>query len=483
VYVTVDNHRLNDYAPYMWVSNDFGATFHSMVSNIKGQNVRTLTEDQKNPDVLYIGTETGIFLSLDRGKSWRRLKANLPTVRVDEITLHPRDNAMLVATHGRALWILDHLEPIQEYTVAQASDAKLFSIPTALEWKSKEDRNAEFWGHQYFVGENPTFESVIQFSLKKPATDLKLRITDGAGKEIRTLAIPASKNVAGIQTVCWDMRVEPIPADSAAAAAGRGGAGGGGGGGGGRGGRGGPVPGVPAPEITAGYLPVDPCAGGGAGGGRGGGGGGFGGAGGTAGPQVVPGTYNVSLLAGGKAVDTRPLHIIMDPQVHLTVAERDRYNAVIMDLHELQGRGTKTASKLSAIFTQMAGVAAKVKDNTAMPASVKTEFDAFAKDFDSLRVKFGVAATPAGGRGAAGGGGGGGGRGGGDPHNVLARTGTVKSQIMGIWEVPSPAMVKQYTAAKADLPKAMAAADAFVARAAVMSATLKKYDITLTVVR
>ena len=79
--------------------------------------------------MLYIGTETGIFLSLDRGKSWQRLKANFPNVRVDEITIHPRDNAMLIATHGRAIWILDHLEPIQEYSAAQtaAGDAKLFT--------------------------------------------------------------------------------------------------------------------------------------------------------------------------------------------------------------------------------------------------------------------------------------------------------------------------------------------------------------------
>ena len=121
VYVTVDNHRQNDYEPYIWVSNDFGATFTSLNANLHGEVASTLTEDQKNPDVLYIGTETGIFLTIDRGKSWRRLKANLPTVRVDEITLHPRDNAMLVATHGRALWMLDHLEPIQEYAAAQAS--------------------------------------------------------------------------------------------------------------------------------------------------------------------------------------------------------------------------------------------------------------------------------------------------------------------------------------------------------------------------
>ena len=90
VYVTVDNHFDNDYEPYIWVSEDYGATFRSINSGLAGQNVRTLTEDHRNPDVLYIGTETGIFLSLDRGQSWRRLRANLPTVRVDEITLHPR---------------------------------------------------------------------------------------------------------------------------------------------------------------------------------------------------------------------------------------------------------------------------------------------------------------------------------------------------------------------------------------------------------
>src|ERR1019366_10388409 len=111
------------------VSNDFGTSFQSLTANLHGEAVKTLTEDQRNQDVLYVGTETGIFLSLDRGKSWSRLKANLPTVRVYEITLHPRDNAMLVATHGRAIWILDHLEPIQEYTAAKAAaEAKLYTI-------------------------------------------------------------------------------------------------------------------------------------------------------------------------------------------------------------------------------------------------------------------------------------------------------------------------------------------------------------------
>jgi hypothetical protein len=118
VYVTVDAHRLNDFKTYMWVSNDFGATFRSMNANLSAEVVKTLTEDTKNPDVLYIGAETGLFATLDRGKSWRRIKGNLPTVRIDEITIHPRDNAMIIGTHGRSIWILDHLEPIQEYAAA-----------------------------------------------------------------------------------------------------------------------------------------------------------------------------------------------------------------------------------------------------------------------------------------------------------------------------------------------------------------------------
>ncbi len=225
VYITVDNHRLNDYAPHIWVSTDFGKTFRSLVNNLGPEVARTLTEDLKNRDVLYLGTETGIFLSLDRGTSWKRLKANFPTVRVDEITLHPRDNAMLVATHGRALWILDHLEPIQEYTAAKAAaDAKLYSVPTALQLKRKNERNAEFWGHQYFVGENPPADAMIQFQVNKPVTGLGMRIS-AAGKVVRTLTMPPNRNAAGIQTVCWDMRVEPIAADSGGAGLGAGGGG------------------------------------------------------------------------------------------------------------------------------------------------------------------------------------------------------------------------------------------------------------------
>jgi photosystem II stability/assembly factor-like uncharacterized protein len=474
VYVAVDNHRLNDFAPHLWVSNDFGATFHSIVNNLGTENIRTITEDQKNRDVLFLGTETGIFLSLDRGQNWQRFKANLPNVRVDEITLHPRDNAMLVATHGRALWILDHLEPIQEYNAAQSADAKLFTIPAALEWKTKDDRNEEFWGHQYFVGENPPNDAVVQYYLKRPAADLKLRVTDAMGKTVREIVVPSAKNVAGIQTLCWDMHAEPITVAAADTMAGRGGRGAG---------RAGPaVPGVPG-ALPTGFGAVNPCATGDSttAGRGGGGGGGFGGGGGLGGPApyVMPGTYNVSLVSAGKVLDTKPIKVIGDPDVHFAAGELVRYNATVTDLHELQRRATVAASALNALYPQMTAAARKVGENTAIPANVKAQFAALTRDFETTRKKFGVPipVAPAGGRG------GGGGRGGApvDPENLLARTAALKNQIAGIWEAPSGAMMRQYSQVRVELPKAVSEANAVLARAGSMSATLRKYDVTLTV--
>ncbi|MBI4520810.1 MAG: glycosyl hydrolase, partial [Gemmatimonadetes bacterium] len=227
VYVTVDNHLNNDYDTYIWVSEDAGRTFRALRGNLRGENARTLTEDTRNADVLYVGTETGLFLSLDRGASWRRLQANLPSVRVDEITIHPRDNALLVATHGRALWILDHLEPIQEYAAAQRATtaATLFTVPTVLQRKSLDDRMEQWWGHQFFLGENPPLDAVIQFHVSRPVNDLRFVISDGAGRRMRELRAPASRRQPGIRTLCWDMRVEPIQAAPASGqgAGGRGG--------------------------------------------------------------------------------------------------------------------------------------------------------------------------------------------------------------------------------------------------------------------
>ncbi|MSO49173.1 MAG: hypothetical protein EXQ49_04625 [Acidobacteria bacterium] len=471
VYVTADAHRLNDFKTYMWVSNDFGATFRSVNANLSTEVVKTLTEDTKNADVLYIGTETGLFASLDRGKSWRRIKGNLPTVRIDEITIHPRDNAMILATHGRSIWILDHLEPIQEYAAAQASasDATLFSIGPALQWRSKDHQNDEFWGHHFFAGENPPTDAVIQFHLKKPVGALSLKITDALGKDVRTIAIPAARNVAGIQSVCWDMRVDSAPTVVTPPGGGSPGGGRQGGGpGGGRAGGGGAVPGVPAPQPASGVDPTNPC---------GGGGGGFGGGGANQGPLVLPGTFNVALLVDGKSVGTKPMRVVLDPANQLSDVQRKRYYDMVMDLHQMQTRGVEAARAVMPLHTQMTDLAGKISGMANVPDAVKTQFAAVQKEWDTVRAKFGV--PPA--IGAAGGGRGGGGGAPANSPDIVGKAGNVKSQILAFYDMPSMSLMNQYADVRLSLPKAVVELNAFLSRATALSQALAKNGVTLTV--
>ena len=470
VYITVDNHRENDYKGYIWASTDGGRTFRSITGALTDEVIRTLTEDLKNPDVLYAGTESGIFLTLDRGRTWRRLKANLPMVRVDEMTIHHRDNAMIVGTHGRAIWILDDLAPIQEYTATQsaAGEAKLFSIPAALQRKTKSDLNEGFWGHEFFVGENKPTDAVISYNVKSPLSNALLRITDSAGRQVRELAIPAARATAGIQMVCWDMRTDPI---TLGAPQGAGAPGGRGGGGGGRGGAG--SPGAPTfpPQAPPGYLAENPCGGGGAFGGRGGGGAT------NVGPHVIPGRYNVALVSGGKVLDTKPMTIIMDPAVRFTVAERKRYNDIVSDLHTMQGRGATIAAALNTMMPQMSAIETSLSSRNDVPAAVKTQFAALKKQFEGLTPRFGVVPAP-----APGAGGGGGGRGGfAADTSLLGRAGALKGSIMGIWEMPSESLQRQYADIRVSLPRLIAEGNAFLTQARAASTELAKHGLTLTV--
>ena len=199
----------------------------------------------------------------------------------------------------------------------------------------------------------------------------------------------------------------------------------------------------------------------------------------------MPGTYTVALVVDGKTVDSKPLKIVADPEVQFNDVQRKRYNDIVMDLHEMQRRGTEASTALNGIYTQMTDLTAKVKNQADVPAAVKTQFEALTKEFDAVRPKFGVPPPAGGGGGGRGGGGGGGGFGGpggpADNANLVAKAGTVKGQVMGIWEMPSDYLVKQYNDVKLALPKAITDANAFLLKAMTMSQTLKKFNLTLTV--
>jgi hypothetical protein len=463
VYATFDGHRQNDYETYIYASTDYGQTWRSIAANLKGEVARTLTEDLKNPDVLYLGTETGLFVSLDRGRAWTRIKANLPTVRIDEITLHPRDNAMLLATHGRAIWILDHLEPIQEYSAAQTStaDARLFTLPPqAMHRRPAADRNYEFWGDQTFFGENPPQAAVISWLLKKQVGEIKLRIADATGREVREISgqLLANSNTPGIQSACWDLRVQPAPASSAAGGRGQGGRGQGEGGAAGQGQEARPTKKLGAGSVT---------------GGAGSGGGGFAGGGATAGPLVLPGVYSVSLVIDGTTADTKSLRVVADPEVVLTDAERKKLFDMAMEMHELQRRGTDVGNAVMSVNRQMTELANGVNGRDDIPADVKTSFDGLSKELQALVPKL---TPPAGGRG----GGGGGGRGAAQNESVLARIAQAKTGLM-VGMSPTEQTTRAYNEVKTQAPKSFADANAVLSRANALGSTLAKYNVTLTV--
>ena len=118
VYMTQNGKRDDDFTPYVWKSADFGKTWTSIAANIPIGPVNVIREDPVNKDILYVGTDTGVYVTTDGGKTWNTIGTNLPAAYVHDLVIHPRDNVMVIATHGRGMWVLD-VEPINKKSTRQ----------------------------------------------------------------------------------------------------------------------------------------------------------------------------------------------------------------------------------------------------------------------------------------------------------------------------------------------------------------------------
>jgi hypothetical protein len=235
--------------------------------------------------------------------------------------------------------------------------------------------NYEFWGDLTFYGENPPQAAVIAWLNKKQVGDVKLKITDAAGRDVRELSGQAYANSSkpGIQSACWDMRVQPAPAPPPAGRGerGRGAA---------EGGRG-AAPETPSP-VGAGCPPIPTAAGGG--------GGGFGFGTQTNGPLVIGGTYNVALVIDGKTIETRPLKVADDPDVVLTSADRKRQYDLAMEMHALQPRVTEAGTAFGSLNRQVNELTTTAASRSDVPADVKGQLDAFKKELDGLAPRLAI---------------------------------------------------------------------------------------------
>lgn len=295
-YAAFDRHQYDDFSPYIYRTTNFGQSWTLVSTGLpKVGWVNVVREHPNNPRVLFAGTETGAFVTIDGGARWLRLP--LPTVAVDDLVIHPRDNDLIIGTHGRSLYVMDDITPISGLTdQVLTSDAHLFPMRAATVFYTWKQESYSAQGE--FFGQNPPFGALISYYLRAPTVDATIIITDAQGNVMRTIE---AGDDAGIGRVAWDLRVAPPE-------------------------------GVPPAErtidhMTRGWQAVP-----------------------ARGPFVLPGTYTVTLNAAGRKL-TMPLRVDWDSDVRLTDAERrSRFtflvtlSGVLSDIH----KAIRTAAALSS---------------------------------------------------------------------------------------------------------------------------------------
>lgn len=225
-YVTFDGHYTNDDKPYIFVTQDFGQTWTNIATGLITTSINRLREHPRSANVLVIGHERGAHFSNDEGKTWQPLSliSNLPTVSVDDVVIHPRDNALVLGTHGRGIWILDDMGALEGLTpAAMRADAALMPLAPARQFVTNSPQ--AWFGSGTFFAPNPDFNAGINYYLKSAATSpVQIEISDRFGTVVRVLQGPTA---AGLNHATWDMRAAAPAAAAAAAPAGRGGRAGG----------------------------------------------------------------------------------------------------------------------------------------------------------------------------------------------------------------------------------------------------------------
>jgi photosystem II stability/assembly factor-like uncharacterized protein len=209
VYIAANNYRDDDFTNYLYRSTDFGDTWESITSDLPARRVvRTVREDPRNPDVLWLGTELGAFVTNDGGRHWAELKVNMPTLAINDLVVHERDNDLVLASHGRGIWILDNVNAIQEMTPAITARAGyVFSIEPADQIRLSGGK--AHTGDMIFEGENPPNGAILDYWLSDAvdAASVRLEIIDARRQPVRTLT---PRREAGVNRVVWDLRHDRI---------------------------------------------------------------------------------------------------------------------------------------------------------------------------------------------------------------------------------------------------------------------------------
>ncbi len=221
-YVTIDGHRSDVFEPFVFKTTDMGLTWQSIKGNLPDHEVcYVIREDHKNKNLLFLGTEFTAYASIDGGTTWNRIMNGMPTVAVHDLLIHPRDNDLIAGTHGRSMYILDDITPLQQVTDDILNkEFHLFNNPVSTIWQGI-SRGATR-GHQLFIGQNPLSmtqippsnsptpirnSATVNFYIKNSGNEkIDIEITDLNGDNISKGSLDAE---TGINRYRWNMRFDP----------------------------------------------------------------------------------------------------------------------------------------------------------------------------------------------------------------------------------------------------------------------------------
>jgi photosystem II stability/assembly factor-like uncharacterized protein len=345
VYATMDNHRNNDFKPYVLKSEDYGAHWTAITGNLPANgSVQVIREGYNEPNLLFVGTEFGAFFSALQGMQWTQLKYNLPTVAVHDIVIHPREHDLVIGTHGRGIYIIDDITPLEKLGEANRAGTYLFPVKAATEYNPNSSvpggvRGAGATGDREYSAPNPAFGAIITYFIRDSLPkngDVALGIYDANGNRVRELTANKSR---GMHRVTWDLRNAPPYI-------------------------------VRRPANQTGqsqFRQQDPS-----------------------GPFVLPGRYTARLMVKGGAAgpfqSEVPIEVRSDPLVPMSVADY----RVLYDMRVSTGRlqatvqaAVRTAEQLK---DQMTDVKAALKSNPA-PDSVSKQSEAVDKEITDILKK------------------------------------------------------------------------------------------------
>ena len=208
--VAKNGFRNDDFTAYLYRTTDFGKTWTSVASNLVASPINVIVQDRKNANLLIVGNDRGVWVSIDAGGAWSRLKADLPTVPVHDLTVHPRENDLVLGTYGRGIFVGD-ITPLQELsTEVLAKPLHVFGVEPRAAYNFRAQGNYHLFGNGYIEVSNEPDALVVNYYLRAKADDgARVTVSDIKGTEISQLKGPSE---AGLNRVFWTMRPGSTPA-------------------------------------------------------------------------------------------------------------------------------------------------------------------------------------------------------------------------------------------------------------------------------